>query len=43
MSYYMDSYITSEYTDHEVLTVVKYIEEALQNIVLDTTGARIEP
>jgi hypothetical protein len=30
MSYYMNSYITSEYTDHELTVVVKYIEEALQ-------------
>jgi hypothetical protein len=30
MSYYMNSYITSEYIDHEVLAVVKYIAEALQ-------------
>jgi hypothetical protein len=26
-SYYMNSYISSEYTDHEVLAVVKYIAE----------------
>jgi hypothetical protein len=31
MGYYINSYITSEYTDHEVLEVVKYIVEALQN------------
>jgi hypothetical protein len=39
----MDSYITSEYTDHEVLVVVKYIAEALQNTALDATRACIEP
>jgi hypothetical protein len=43
MSYYMNSYITSEYTDHEVLKVVKYIAEALQNTALDATRARIKP
>jgi hypothetical protein len=43
MSYYMNSYITLEYTDHEVLEVVKYIAEALQNTVLDATRAHIEP
>jgi hypothetical protein len=30
MSYYMNSYITSEYIDPEVLEVVKYTAEALQ-------------
>jgi hypothetical protein len=43
MSYYMNSYSTSEYTDHEVLKVVKYIAEALQNTTLDATRACIEP
>jgi hypothetical protein len=43
MSYYMNSCIISEYTDHEVLKVVKYIAEALQNTALDATRARIKP
>jgi hypothetical protein len=43
MSYYMDSYITSEYTDHEALAVVKYIAKALQNTALDATRAHVEP
>jgi hypothetical protein len=44
MSYYMNSCITSEYTYHEVLKVVKYIAEALQkNTALDATRAHIEP
>jgi hypothetical protein len=43
MSYYMNSYITSEYTDHEVVEVVKYKAEALQNTALDATRTRIEP
>jgi hypothetical protein len=43
MIYYMKSCITSEYTDHEVLEVVKYIVEALQKTALDATRARIMP
>jgi hypothetical protein len=43
ISYYINSYITSEYTDHEVLEVVKYIAEALQKTSLDATKARIKP
>jgi hypothetical protein len=43
MSYYMNSCITLEYTDYEVLKVVKYIVEALQKTVLDVTRARIMP
>jgi hypothetical protein len=43
MNYYMNSCITSEYTDHEVLEVVNYIAEALQNTALDATRARIKP
>jgi hypothetical protein len=43
MSYYINSYITSEYTDREVLEVVKYIAEALQKTSLDATKARIKP
>jgi hypothetical protein len=39
----MNSYITPEYTNHEVLKVVKYITEALQNTALDATRVRIEP
>jgi hypothetical protein len=43
MSYYMNYCITSEYTYHEVVEVVKYIAEALQNTALDATRTRIEP
>jgi hypothetical protein len=43
MSYYLNSYITSEYTDHELFEVVKHIMEALQKITLDATTARIKP
>jgi hypothetical protein len=43
MSYYMNFYITSKYTYHEVLKVVKHIAEALQKIALDATRARIKP
>jgi hypothetical protein len=43
MNYYMNSCITSEYTDHEVLKVVNYIAEALQKATLDATMARIKP
>jgi hypothetical protein len=41
MSYYMNSCITLEYTDHEVLEVVKYTAEALQKTTLDATRACI--
>jgi hypothetical protein len=40
-SYYMNSCITLEYTDHEVLEVVKYTAEALQKTTLDATRACI--
>jgi hypothetical protein len=43
MNYYMNSCITSEYTDHDVLEVGNYIAEALQKTVLDATRARIKP
>jgi hypothetical protein len=43
MSYYMNYYITSEYTDQEVLGVVKYIVKALQKTTLYATRARIKP
>jgi hypothetical protein len=43
MSYYMNSCITAEYTDHEVLKVVKYIAEVLQKTALDATRACIMP
>jgi hypothetical protein len=43
MSYYMNSCITAEYTNHEVFEVVKYIAEALQKIALDATRAHIMP
>jgi hypothetical protein len=43
MSYYMNSYITAEYTDHEVLKVVKYVAEVLQKTTLDATRACIMP
>jgi hypothetical protein len=39
----MNSCMTSEYTDHEVLKIVKYIAKALQNTALDATRAHIEP
>jgi hypothetical protein len=39
----MNSCITLEYTDHEVIEVVNYIAEALQKTALDTTRARIKP
>jgi hypothetical protein len=32
MSYYMSSWITSGYVDHELFEVVKHIAEALQKI-----------
>jgi hypothetical protein len=35
MDYYMNSCITSEYTDHELLEVANYIAEVLQNTALD--------
>jgi hypothetical protein len=43
MNYYMNSCITSEYTDHEVLKVVNYIAKALQKTALDATRACIKP
>jgi hypothetical protein len=43
MNYYMNSCITSEYTDHEVLKVVNYISEALQKAALDATRAASSP
>jgi hypothetical protein len=42
-NYYMNSSITSECTDHEVLEVVNYIVKALQKTALDATRARIKP
>jgi hypothetical protein len=39
----MNSCITPEYADHEVLKVVKYIAEALQKTALDATRACIMP
>jgi hypothetical protein len=44
MSYYMNFCIISEYTDHDVLKVVKYIAEVLQKeTALDATRVRIKP
>jgi hypothetical protein len=43
MSYYMNFYITSEYTNHELFEVVKHIAEALQKTALNATRARIKP
>jgi hypothetical protein len=43
MRYYMNSYITLEYTDHEVLEVMKYIAKVLQKTSLNATRARIKP
>jgi hypothetical protein len=43
MSYYMNSCITAEYTDHEVLKVIKYIAEVFQKTALDATRACIMP
>jgi hypothetical protein len=40
-NYYMNSCITLDYIDHEVLKVVKYIVEALQKTALDATRAHI--
>jgi hypothetical protein len=42
-SYYMNSYITLEHTDHEVLVVVKYIAEALQKTPLMLQGPASSP
>jgi hypothetical protein len=39
----MNSCITPEYADHEVLKVVKYTAEALQKTALGATRARIMP
>jgi hypothetical protein len=42
-NFYMNSCITSEYTDYEVLEVVKYIADVLQNTALDAIRAHIKP
>jgi hypothetical protein len=42
-SYYMNSSITAEYTDHEVLNLIKYIMELLQKAALDAIRAYIMP
>jgi hypothetical protein len=43
MSYYMSSWITSEYVDHEVFEVIKYIAEALQKTGTRRYKALIKP
>jgi hypothetical protein len=43
MIYYMNSCITAEYTNHEVLEVIKYIAEALKKTALNATRACIMP
>jgi hypothetical protein len=42
MNYYMNSCITLEYTDHEVLEVLN-IMEAIQKMTLDDTRAHMKP
>jgi hypothetical protein len=42
-SYYMSSWITSEYADHEALEVVKHIAEVLQKTSTRCYKARIKP
>jgi hypothetical protein len=39
----MNSCITLEYIDHELLEVVNYIAEVIQKTTLDATRARIKP
>jgi hypothetical protein len=43
MNYYMNSCITSEYTDHKVLKDVNYIAEALQKTALTPQGLASSP